>query len=142
MAKHEGEEFEGTPIAGNVAFRFGDGTEEPAEVELVGPDGDVDLIAGEKGDGGADAVNGRTVVERAFEVEAETFLGAAADGDDDVRGTEPVEAIDKSGIGDGTAAVDGRHIDVIVRNGYSVLLEPGEIALGAGGAGHNPEGVA
>ena len=45
MAKHEGEEFEGVPVAGDVTFRFGDGAEEPAEVELVGPDGDVDLVS-------------------------------------------------------------------------------------------------
>ena len=45
VAEHEGEEFEGTPVAGEVAFGFGDGAEEPAEIELVGPAGDVDLVA-------------------------------------------------------------------------------------------------
>src|SRR6266436_9402878 len=88
VAKHEGEEFEGAPVAGDVAFRLGYGAEEPAEVEPVGPDGDVDLVAAEEGDGGADAVDGRAIVEVAFEVEAEALLRAAADGDDDVLGTE------------------------------------------------------
>ena len=45
VAEHEGEEFERAPVAGDVTFGFGDGAEEPAEVELVGPDGDVYLVA-------------------------------------------------------------------------------------------------
>ena len=70
MAKHEGEEFEGAPVARDVAFRFGYGAEEPAEVKPVGPDGNVDLVAREEGDGGTDAVDGGTVGEIAFEVVA------------------------------------------------------------------------
>ena len=45
MAEQEGEEFEGAPVAGDVAFWLGYGAEEPAEVEPVGPDGDVNLVA-------------------------------------------------------------------------------------------------
>jgi len=142
MAEHEGEEFEGAPVAGDVAFRFSDGAEEPAEVEPVGPDRDVDLVAREEGDGGADAVDGGTVVEVAFEVEAESLLRAAADGDDDVLRTEAVEAFEQRGVGDGSAAVDGRHVDVVFGDGDSLPCKPCEIAFCADGASHDPEGVA
>src|SRR3979490_185515 len=104
VAKHEGEEVEGAPVPRDIAFRFGYGAEEPAEVKLVGPDGDVDLVAAEEGDGGANAVDGGTIGESAFEVKSEAFLRAAADGDDDVLGTKAVEAFEQRGVGDGGAA--------------------------------------
>ena len=44
VAEHDGEEFAGVPVTGDVAFGFGEGSEEPAKVELVGPDGDVNLV--------------------------------------------------------------------------------------------------
>ena len=96
-----GRSLKALQVAGDVAFGFGDGAEEPAEVELVGPDGDADLVSAEEGDGGADAVDGGAVGEVAFEVEAESLLGAAADGDDDVLGAEAVEAFEQRGVGDG-----------------------------------------
>ena len=45
VTAHEGIEPEGVEVAGNEALWFGERAKEPAEVELVGPDGDVDLIA-------------------------------------------------------------------------------------------------
>ena len=45
VAEHDREEFAGVPVAGNVALRFGEGSEEPPKVELVGPDWDVNLVA-------------------------------------------------------------------------------------------------
>ena len=142
VAKHEGEEFEGAPVAGDVAFRFGEGAEEPAEVELVGPDRNVDLVAREEGYGCADAVDGRAIVEVAFEVKSEALLRAAADGHDDVLGTEAVEAFEQRGVGDGSTAIDGGHVDVVFGDGDSLPFEPCQIAFCADGAGHDPEGVA
>jgi len=142
VAAHEGVEPEGVEVARDETFRFGEGAEEPAQIKLVGPDGDVDLVAGEEGDGGSDAVDRGTIVERTFEREAEPFLRAAADGDDDVLRMKLVEAIDEGGVGDGAAAINRSHVDVVFGDGDSLLLEPREIALGAGGARHNPEGVA
>src|SRR5271156_5391497 len=49
VAKHEREEFAGLPVAGSVAFGLGYGAEQPAEVELVGPSGNVNLVTAEKG---------------------------------------------------------------------------------------------
>ncbi len=142
VLEHQAEEFAGGPVAGDVAFRFGDGAEEPAEVELVGPDWYVDLISAEEGDGGADAVYGRTVGEVSFEVEAETFLGASSDGDDDVVRAQVGETLKQNRVGYGSFAVHGRHVDVVFRDGDSLLIEPGQIALGADGARHDPERVA
>ena len=45
VAKHDGEELARVPVARDVAPGFGQGAKEPAEVELVSPDGDVDLVA-------------------------------------------------------------------------------------------------
>jgi hypothetical protein len=69
VATHEGIEFEGVEVAGDVTLRLREGAEEPAEVELIGPDGDVDLVSGEECDGCSDAVYGGAVAERTFEVE-------------------------------------------------------------------------
>jgi hypothetical protein len=142
VVEHESEEFAGRPVAGNVALGIGDGAEEPAEVEAVGPDGDVYLIATEEGNGGADTVNGGAVGEVAFEIEAEAFLGSTANGNDDVAWAEPVESFEQSGIGDGAVTVHWGHIDEVFGDANSVPCEKGEIALGAAGAGHDPEGVA
>jgi hypothetical protein len=142
VAAHERVEPEGVEVAGNETFRLGERAEEPAEIELVGPDGDVNLIAGEEGDGGADAVNRGTVVERAFEIDAEAFLRAAAYGDNDVLRAELIEAVHESDVGNGAAAVNGGHVDVADGDGDSLRGKPGEIALGAGGAGHDPKRVA
>ena len=57
-------------------------------------------------------------------------------------GAEAVEAFEQRGVGDGSAAVDGGHVDVVFGDGDSLLFEPCEIALCADGAGHDPEGVA
>ncbi len=142
MAEHERQEFAGVPVSGNVALWFGEGSEEPAEVELIGPDGDVDLIAAEEGDGGADAVDGGAVGEIALEVKAEALLGSAADGDDDMLGAKPVEALEQSGVVDGRVAVHGRHVDVVFGDGDSLPCEPVQITFGTDGAGHDPERVA
>jgi hypothetical protein len=102
----------------------------------------VNLIAAEEGDGGADAVDGRAVGEVAFEVEAEALLRAATDGDDDVLRAEAVEQVEQGWIIDGAVAVHRRHVDVVFGDGDSLLCQPREIAFCAGGAGHDPEGVA
>jgi hypothetical protein len=94
VAAHEGVEGAGMPVTGDVAGWFGEGADEPAEVEFVGPDGDVNLVAREEGDGCADAVDGGAVVEIAFEVEADAFLRAAAYGDDDVLRADAVEPLE------------------------------------------------
>jgi hypothetical protein len=94
VAEHQGEEFAGLPVAGDVALRFGEGAKEPAEIILVGPDGDVDLVAAEEGDGGADAVDGGAASEVAFKVKAEALLGAATDRHNDVLRAKTLEAIE------------------------------------------------
>jgi len=154
VAAHEVEEFAGLPVAGAVTLRFGEGAEEPAEVVPVGPHRDVDLVAAEEGDGGADAVDGGAVGEVAFEVEAETLLGSAADGEDDVLRTEAFEAFEQNRIGErrgttfrwfratGGGGIHGGQVDVVIGDGDSLPLQPGAIALCAAGAGHDPDGVA
>jgi hypothetical protein len=142
VAAHEGEEFEGVEVARDETLRLGQRAEEPAEIELVGPDGDVDLVTGEEGDGGPDAVDRRPVRKIAFEVESEAFLGASADGHDDVLRAETVEMFEQCRIGDGSTAVHGRHVDVVFGDGDSLLFEPGQIAFCADGVGHDPQGVA
>ena len=102
VAAHEVEELSCLPVAGAVTLRLREGAEEPAEVVLVGPYGDVDLVAAEEGYGGADAVDSGAVGEVAFEVEPETLLGSAAEGQDDVLGTEAVEAFEENRIGERT----------------------------------------
>jgi hypothetical protein len=91
VAEQEGKELASVPVAGNVEPRLGDGAEEPAEVESVGPDGDVDLVSAEEGYGCTYAMDGRAVVEATLKVEAETLLGASADCHDDMPRTESVE---------------------------------------------------
>lgn len=142
VAQHDGEEFAGVPIAGDVALRFGEGAEEPAEIVPVGPDGDVDLVPAEERNGGADAVDRWAIGEVAFEVEAKALLSSAADGDDDVLGTKAVEAFEQSRIIDRGVAVHGSHVDGVFRNDDSLPCKPVQIEFGAGGAGHDPEGVA
>ena len=87
-------------------------------------------------------MDGWAISEVAFEVEAEALLRAAADGDDDVLGTEAVEAFEQCGVGDGSAAVHGGHVDVVFGDIDSLPFEPCEIPLGADGAGHDPESIA
>ena len=142
VAKHDGEEFARVPVARDIAFGLGEGAKEPAEVELVGPDGNVDLVAAEEGDGGADAVNGGAVVEFAFEVEAEALLRTAAYGDDDVLRTQAIEMFEQRRVVDGRVAVHRSHVDVVFGDDDSLPCEPGQIALCADRAGHDPEGVA
>jgi len=144
---------------------LGEAAEEPADPEAVCPEGDADLVAGEKGDGGADAVDGGKRAEVALEVEAEALLGAAAEGDDDVCGAALAEGAEEglvnyipcdavreiagdrcrggaSGRGGGGSFVEGGEVDVF--GGYvdALRAEPGEVGGGAGGAGHDPEGAA
>jgi hypothetical protein len=142
IAKHERQEFAGFPITWDVAFRLRDGTEEPAEVEPVGPDGDVDLIAAEEGDGGTDAVDGGVVGEVGFEIEAEALLRAAADGHDDVLRTNAVEAFEQRWVGDGAVTVHGSYVDVVVGDCDPLPREPGQVASSANGVGHDPESIA
>ena len=142
VVEHQGEELSGGPVAGHVAFRFGDGAEEPAQVKLVGPDWDVDLISAEEGDGGAYAVYGWTVGEVAFEVESKPFLRASSNGDDDVLRTYAGETLKQSRVGYGSVTVHGRHVDGVFGDGDSLLFEPSQIALGADGTRHDPECVA
>src|ERR1700678_2561373 len=104
VAEQEGEKFAGVPVAGDVALWLGDGAEEPAEVILVGPDGDADLIAAEEGDSCAEAVDGGALGEVSLEVEAEALLGAPADGYDDVLGAEAVNQGQEGWVGE---AVNG-----------------------------------
>ncbi len=142
VTEHEGQEFAGVPVSGNVAFGFGEGAQEPAEVVLVGPHRDVDLIAAEEGNGSADAVDGGAIGEVALEVEAEPLLSSSADGDDDVLGAQAIEEVDQCGVDDGGVAVHGRHVDVVFGDGDSLFCKPIQIAFGTGGAGHDPERVA
>jgi hypothetical protein len=142
VTEHDGQEFAGVPVAGNVALRFGEGAKEPAEVVLVGPHRDVDLIAAEEGDGSSDAVDSRAVREVALEVESESLLCSAANGDDDVLRTKTVEEVDQSWIIDGCVAVHGCHVDVVFGNGDSLPCKPIQIAFRADRTGHDPEGVA
>ena len=93
MTQYEGEKLAGVPVARNVPLWLGDRTEEPTQVEPIGPDWNVNLISAEKGYGGTDAVDRRTVGEVAFDVKAEPFLGSAADGDDDVPGLNAIDVI-------------------------------------------------
>ena len=100
VAEHECEELACTPVPGDIACRFGDGAEEPAQIEPVGPDWDVDLVSTKEGDGCANAVDSGTVRESAFEVESQAFLGTAADGHDDVLRAKAIEAFEQDGIGE------------------------------------------
>ena len=142
VPEHDREEFAGVPVAWDVTLRFGEGSKEPAEIELVGPDGDVNLVAREEGDGGADAVDGGAIGKIAFEIEAQTLLGSTADGDDDVLGAKPVESLEKSGVVDGRVAVHGSHVDAVFGDDDSLPCEPVEITLCTDWAGHDPERVA
>ena len=45
IAEHDREEFARVPVAGDVTPGFCEGAKEPAKIELVGPDGDVNLVA-------------------------------------------------------------------------------------------------
>jgi hypothetical protein len=142
VAAHQREEFEGVEVAGYVASGFGEGAEEPAKVEAIGPDWDVDLVSREEGYGGSDAVDRRAVSEVAFEIEAEAFLRASSYGDDDVLRAQAIEAFDECGVGYGAPAVDRGHVDVVFVDGNSLPFEPLQIAFCADGAGHDPDGVA
>jgi hypothetical protein len=141
VPNHEREELAGIPVAGRVSRWIGDGAEEPTEIVSVGPDGDVDLVATEKGNGCADAVDGGTVVEVALEVEAEALLGTPADGHYDVLRTKAVQAFEQSRIRDCGASVHGRYVHTVFWNVDSLLLQPRQIAFCARWAGHDPDGV-
>jgi hypothetical protein len=94
VTEHEGEEFAGIPVAGDVALRFGQGAKEPTEVILVCPDWDMYLVAAEESNGCTDAVDGGAAGEVAFEVKAEALLSAAPDRHNDVLRTQAVEALE------------------------------------------------
>src|ERR1700744_2789806 len=63
VATQERIQFEGIKVAGDEALRLGERAEEPAEIKFVSPNGNVDLVAGEKGDRGTDAVNSGAIAE-------------------------------------------------------------------------------
>src|ERR1700734_2781981 len=134
VAAHQGEELEGVEVARDVAFGFRKGAEEPTEVKLVGPDRDVDLVPAQERDGGTDAMDRGAVGEVALEVEAQALLRTSAYGDDDVLGTEPVESLEKSRVGDGAVAVHWRHVNEVFVDDDSLFLEPRQVAFGARGA--------
>jgi hypothetical protein len=108
---------------------------------VVDPYGDADLFAGEEADGGADAVDGRLILELLLEVKAERFLCSSTKAEDDVLGTALVEPVQQFRIIDGFA-VKGREVDVVFSNGDAVGLQPGEIALSSSRCGHDPEAAA
>ena len=72
------------PEARDEDARLSDGAEEPADVIFVGPIGDADLVAGEKTERGADAMDRRPVIEMLEQIVAELVLHPAADRDHDM----------------------------------------------------------
>jgi hypothetical protein len=57
-------------------------------------------------------------------------------------GAKAIEAFEQRRIVDGSAAVDGGHVDVVFRDDDSLPFKPCKIALSAERTGHDPEGVA
>jgi len=74
ITDHKRGEVARIPIAGAVDAGSGETAPEPSEAGVVDPDGNANLVAGEEGDSSANAVNGGTVGEVLFKVEAETLL--------------------------------------------------------------------
>src|SRR5260370_24744839 len=68
----------------NENARLGEKTEQPTEIETIRPIGNRNLIAGEKSERGADAVNRRPIIQMIAQIMTELFLGPAADGNNDV----------------------------------------------------------
>ena len=65
------------PITGPVALWFRKTPEKPAEIELVCPGGDLDLVAAEKGNRRTDAVNANRKVQVPFQIETKSLLRSA-----------------------------------------------------------------
>jgi hypothetical protein len=66
------------PVPWRITARFRQRAKEPAEIELIRPLGDMNLIAAQEGYGRSNAVDRRRVAEIAPQVEAKPLLVAAA----------------------------------------------------------------
>jgi hypothetical protein len=137
-ADHEGREVARIPIAGAINTWSGEATPQPTEAGMVDPNGDVDLVAGEEGDGSADAMNSWAVREVLLEVEAEALLGAAAEAENDVGGSALLKPAEESVVLK-SGAIHGGEIDVIVGEVNAVFAEPGHVAACGFRIGHHPK---
>ena len=68
VAVDERVELAGVPIAWQEAARLGQGAEEPAEVELVRPDGNENLVSTEEGNGRSDAMDCGQIAQVLLEI--------------------------------------------------------------------------
>ena len=68
----------GVPITGKESLGIGHGAVEPTQSQTVGPDWDPNLIAAEKGNSGADAMNCRPVAQMLLQIQAEPLLRSPA----------------------------------------------------------------
>jgi hypothetical protein len=105
---------------------------------MVDPFRDIDLVAGEEGNGGANAVDGGAIGEVLLEIKAEAFLRASAEPENDMSGAALLETAEKLGVlRRGT--VHGSEVNVVVGDVDVVLAEPRDVAFRSVGVGHHPE---
>ena len=73
--------------------------EKPAEVKSIGPCGNRYLISGQETECRADAMNRRPIAQMITEIDAEFFLRAVADGNDNVRRFLLFDMLQQNGVG-------------------------------------------
>ena len=109
IAEEKSGEVTGGPVTWEEAAWVGKSAPEPSEPKSINPDGDVDLVAGEKTDGCAYSVNRRRVGEVLLNVVAERLLHSASEADEDVAGTGALKKCYECRVLR-CAGVDGRDI--------------------------------
>src|SRR6266478_7494163 len=77
VAKNEPRQPERAQIARGEDARLAKQSQQPSEIKAIGPHWDRRLIAGEKGERGADAMNRRTRAQIFFQKQTEFFLNPA-----------------------------------------------------------------
>jgi len=139
ITDHQGQQLAGFPITRHKFSRFVQATKQPAEEKSVRPRGDVRLVAREKTDGRADAVNAGLEITRALQHQPQSFLRAAAETDHDMFRPALIGQVDEGFIPDAAAGIIRGEVAIVFIEVMPLRTQPREVLITCGGVGHDPQ---
>ena len=123
VAKQQRRQSERRENARSEEARLGEKTQEPAQINAVGPVGYGNLVAGDKTERGANAVNGGPISQPLYYIMSELFLRPAADGNQDMGRAALLEERKKMSILD-LQSVARREIAIVDLDWESFATRP------------------
>src|SRR5260221_1055006 len=130
------------PVARNERRRRAQAAKQPPEEESVGPSRNADLVAVEKTDRGAGAVDRRAIRSVALEAKPEPLLHVAADRHDDVRRLPGIDDLQQRRIDNRALRIERGEIEVLRAHGKALRGQPSAVSLHFRPAGDDPKKTA